>query len=192
MAETPEELFARASEALRSPGVEEWETWPFTGPVTPRALAPPLDHEPARGGEGGVGCTTCTASDSAYLWTNDRWRLRPIGTPNGLPIVLLLDSRTHYAEPGDLPDDMAGELGMLQVRIDRAIRTIDGIGRVHICRWGDGGEHLHWWFLARPARLPQLLGSFAAIWDDVLPPTPQAVWDENLQTFLAAFDSSGG
>jgi hypothetical protein len=46
--------------------------------------------------------------------------------------------------------------------------------------------------LARPARLSQLLGSFAAIWDDVLPPTPDAVWKANIDQFLAAFASTRG
>ena len=65
-------------------------------------------------------------------------------------------------------------------RIDRAISSIDGIERVHICRWGEGSEHLHWWFLARPSRMLQLASSFAEIWDDMLPPTPEAIWDSNL------------
>jgi hypothetical protein len=30
--------------------------------------------------------------------------------------------------------------------------------------------------------LPQLKGSFAAIWDDILPPLPGALWRENLKT----------
>ena len=34
--------------------------------------------------------------------------------------------------------------------------------------------------MARPARIPQLIGSFAAIWDDILPPLPEDVWRENL------------
>jgi hypothetical protein len=33
----------------------------------------------------------------------------------------------------------------------------------------------------RPARQTQLMSSFAAIWDDVLPPTPDDVWQENLE-----------
>jgi hypothetical protein len=57
--------------------------------------------------------------------------------------------------------------------------------RVHLCRWGDGAEHLHWWFMACPARLPQLRGSFAAIWDDILPPTPVDVWHANLDIVFA-------
>ena len=60
------------------------------------------------------------------------------------------------------------------------------IGRVHVCRWGDGSEHLHWWFMGRPARIPQLIGSFAAIWDDILPPTPDDVWQANLDRVAAA------
>jgi hypothetical protein len=51
---------------------------------------------------------------------------------------------------------------------------------VHIGRWGEGSEHFHLWFMGRPARLPQLASSFAAIWDDILPPLPEDLWRENL------------
>jgi hypothetical protein len=34
--------------------------------------------------------------------------------------------------------------------------------------------------------MQQLTSSFAAIWDDVLPPTPQAVWDENVAAVVRA------
>ncbi|HEX6621576.1 MAG TPA: hypothetical protein VF024_18085 [Solirubrobacteraceae bacterium] len=34
--------------------------------------------------------------------------------------------------------------------------------------------------MGRPAGLTQLMSSFAAIWDDVLPPTPEDVWRDNL------------
>jgi len=162
------------------PPVQEWETFPFDGQVRPRPLTPPLESEPPRSGSGGIGCHACQAADNEYLWTDPRWRLRALG-PTGLPVVMLLEPREHFAEPGDLPDELAAELGVLLARTERAVRAVDGVGRVHVCRWGDGGEHLHWWFMARPARLPQLLGSFAAIWDDLLPPTPDSVWQENLE-----------
>lgn len=179
MPETPEELHERVAGSLRMPSVVEWETWPFEGEMRPRPLAPPVSAEPPRAGEGGDGCTSCLATDDDYLWTNENWRL-VAPTPNGLPVVVVLESRAHFAEPGDLPDELASELGVVIARIERAVRSVGEIGRVHVCRWGDGGEHLHWWFMGRPARIPQLLGSFAAIWDDILPPTPQDVWDENL------------
>jgi len=92
----------------------------------------------------------------------------------------MLEPRVHYAEPGDLPDELAAELGVLLAAIERAVRSIPHVGRVHVCRWGDGSEHLHWWFMARPARIAQLASSFAAIWDDVLPPVPEEIWRENL------------
>jgi hypothetical protein len=44
---------------------------------------------------------------------------------------------------------------------------------------------LPWWFMARPARMPQLTGSFAAIWDDILPPIPDKIWRENLALVVA-------
>jgi diadenosine tetraphosphate (Ap4A) HIT family hydrolase len=187
--ETPEELYERAKDALRMPPVEEWETWPFEGELRPRPLLPPEPRERARHGEGGVDCRRCAAGDDAYLWTGGRWRLFALDAPTGLPVVLLLEPRDHYAEPGDLPDELAAELGLLLARVERAIRSVGEIGRVHVCRWGDGGEHLHWWFIARPARTPQLLGSFAAIWDDVLPPLPEDVWRANLDAVARALSA---
>lgn len=63
-----------------------------------------------------------------------------------------------------------------------------GVGRVHIGRWGEGSEHCHIWFMGRTARMMQFRSSFAAIWDDVLPPTPENVWRENLELVRAALD----
>jgi diadenosine tetraphosphate (Ap4A) HIT family hydrolase len=190
--ETPEQLWERSKDALRTPPLEEWETWPFDGDVRPRELKPPEAEERPRFGEGGADCARCAASDDEYIWANENWRLWPFDHPTGLPVVVLLEPRAHYAEPGDLPDDLAAELGVMLARVERAVRSVGEIGRVHVCRWGDGGEHLHWWFMARPARLPQLIGSFAAVWDDVLPPVPEDVWRADLAAVaqsLAADDA---
>ena len=39
------------------------------------------------------------------------------------------------------------------------------------------------------ARIPQLVGSFAAIWDDVLPPVPEEIWRENLAAVARAMSA---
>jgi diadenosine tetraphosphate (Ap4A) HIT family hydrolase len=186
MPESAEELYARAANALQMPPVEEWDTFPFDGEMTPRALRPPVEREAPRHGEGGIDCRRCHASDDQYIWTSERWRLYTFDEPRGLPVVMLLEPREHLADPGDLPEELAAELGVLLGRIERAIRSIGEIGRVHVCRWGDGSEHLHWWFMARPARIPQLIGSFAAIWDDILPPLPEEIWRANVDAVVAA------
>lgn len=167
------------------PPVEEWDTFPFAGDMRPRPLEPPTEIDRPRLGAGGVDCSRCAATDDRFLWTDEHWRVFAL-PPSGLPLVAMLESREHYAEPGDLPDDLAAELGVMLARIERAVRSVGEIGRVHVCRWGDGGEHLHWWFMARPARLSQLTGSFAAIWDDILPPLPDDLWQENVEAFKAA------
>jgi diadenosine tetraphosphate (Ap4A) HIT family hydrolase len=187
--ETPEELYARAAEALRMPPVEDWDTFPFDGELRPRPLRPPVEREEPRHGEGGVDCRRCAASDDEYLWTSERWRLWGFDRPTGLPVIVLLEPRAHYDAPGDLPAELAAELGVMLGRIERAVRSVGEIGRVHVCRWGDGSEHLHWWFMARPARIPQLIGSFAAIWDDILPPTPEDVWRANLDAVKSALEA---
>ena len=167
------------------PPVDEWETFPFEGEMRPRPLDPPVEVDRPRLGAGGVDCHRCGAPDEDYLWTNERWRVRALG-PTGLPLVAMLEPREHFADPGDLPDELAAELGVLLARIEQAVRSVGEIGRVHVCRWGDGSEHLHWWFMARPARLPQLIGSFAAIWDDILPPVPEEIWRKDVEMLKAA------
>jgi diadenosine tetraphosphate (Ap4A) HIT family hydrolase len=176
--ESAGDIHRRSVDALRMPPVEEWPTFPFDGDLRPRALKGP-EAEPPRPGERGADCGACAKPDGEYLWTDELWRLAA-PAPNGLPVVVLLEPREHYAEPGDLPDEVARELGVMLARVERAVRSVGEIARVHVCRWGDGAEHLHWWFMARPAGLTQLIGSFAAIWDDILPPTPEDVWRENL------------
>jgi diadenosine tetraphosphate (Ap4A) HIT family hydrolase len=187
--ETPEQFHERAAGALRVPPVETWDTWPFEGGARPRPLEPPVESEAPRQGEGGVDCPACTAGDGEYVWTNERWRLYAPDEPTGLPVVVLLEPREHFSAPADLPEDLAAELGVLIGRIDRAICSVDGIGRVHVGRWGEGGAHLHIWFMGRPARMEQLRSSFAAVWDDVLPPTPEDVWRANVDTVVAALEA---
>jgi hypothetical protein len=42
--------------------------------------------------------------------------------------------------------------------------------------------------MTRPARIPQLIGSFAAIWDDILPPVPEDVWRADVEAVVAALE----
>lgn len=72
------------------------------------------------------------------------------------------------------------------------MNRIGGIGRVHVARWGDGSEHVHFWFLARPAGLPQLRGALLALWNDLLPPIPDDELRANLRTVATALAAEGG
>lgn len=111
-------------------------------------------------------------------WEDEHWRLTALG-PSGAPLVAMLVPREHH-DLGDLPDERAAELGRLIVHLAAAVEALPSVGRVHVSRWGDGGAHLHVFFIARPARMPQLRGTCMALWDDFLPPLPVAVRDENL------------
>jgi diadenosine tetraphosphate (Ap4A) HIT family hydrolase len=183
--ETPEQFWERAHGALRTPPVEEWDSWPFVGSVTPRELEPPVAAERPRHGEGGVGCGRCERGDEASLWSDEHWTARGLSEPSGLPVVVLLETRAHV-DFTDLDDDRAAELGPLLLKIQRAVLAVPGVGNVHVGRWGEGSEHCHIWFLARPARMEQFRSSFAAIWDDVLPPVPEDVWRANLEIVARA------
>lgn len=191
VSESAEEIYRRAQEVagpdgrLAMPPVQEWETFPFEGEMRVRPLEPPVAEEQPRHGAGGVGCGRCERGDEGAIWRDERWRVVPVARPTGLPVIVILETRAHLDLP-DLPDEQAAELGRLIVRVERAVSRVKGVGRVHVCRWGDGSEHFHFWFIARPARMPQLIGSFAAIWDDVLPPAPDEVRRANLDVIARA------
>jgi hypothetical protein len=172
------------------PDFTRWPSFPFEGDMRVKPLAAPVKVEPPRSGEGGGECIACSTADDAYIWVNERWRVRAMDGPTGLPMVLILECRSHL-DLGDLSNLLAAELGIMTVRLERAVRSLDGIARVHVNRWGDGAAHLQLWFLARPYGLLQLRGTFLSLWDDILPAVPERQWQENLAlvaAWLAGFD----
>ena len=187
MPETPEELYERARGNLRMPPVDEWQTFPFEGDIRVRDLVPPIDAEAPRFGEEGE-CFRCVTTDD-LIWSNENWTVAAPRQPSGLPVVVFLNSRAHI-DFEDVDDELAADMGRTLVRVHHAVARVPHVARVHVCRWGDGSFHLHWWVMGRPERLPQVRGTFAAIWDDILPPTPEDIWRENL-AFVARELSRG-
>jgi diadenosine tetraphosphate (Ap4A) HIT family hydrolase len=173
------------------PDFTQWPSFPFEGDLRVKQLDEPVPVEPPRRGEGNRECIACNAPDEAYIWVGERWRVRAMDRPTGLPMVLILESRSHL-DLGDLPNLLAAELGVMTVRLERAIRSLDGVARVHVNRWGDGSAHLHMWFLARPYGQLQLRGTFLPLWDSILPPIPEARWRENLALVAAWLAEFGG
>jgi hypothetical protein len=173
------------------PDFVNWPSFPFEGEFRVKKLNDPVAVEPPRKGEDANDCAACNATDDSYIWVSERWRVRAMDRPSGLPMVLILESRSHL-DIGDLPNMLAAELGVMTVRLERAIRSLDGVARVHVNRWGDGSAHLHMWFLARPTGRLQLRGTFLSLWDDILPPIPESQWRENLAHVAAWLAEFGG
>jgi hypothetical protein len=173
------------------PDFTRWPSFPFEGDMRVRPLAAPVEVEPPRSGEDAADCVACGTPDDSYIWISERWRVRAMDRPTGLPMVLILECRSHL-DLGDLPNLLAAELGVMTVRLERAIRSLDGVARVHVNRWGDGSAHLHMWFLARPYGRLQLRGTFLSLWDDILPVIPEPQWRENLALVAAWLAGFGG
>jgi hypothetical protein len=173
------------------PDFTRWPSFPFEGNIRVKKLDQPVVVEPPRKGEDPADCTACAAPDDAYIWVSDRWRVRAMDRPTGLPMVLILESRSHL-DLGDLPNMLAAELGVMTVRLERAIRSLDEVARVHVNRWGDGEAHLHLWFMGRPQGRLQLRGTFLSLWDEILPAVPEARWRENLAMVAAWLAEFGG
>lgn len=165
--------------------------FPFEGQLRVKRIDPPVAEEPAREGVDPSECVACGTPDDAYIWVSDRWRVRAMDRPGGLPMVLILESRSHL-DLGDLPNLLAAELGVMTVRLERAIRSLDGVASVHINRWADGPAHLHLWFLARPAGRLQLRGTFLSMWDDILERVNENRWQEDLALVAAWLGEFGG
>jgi diadenosine tetraphosphate (Ap4A) HIT family hydrolase len=167
-----------------------WDISPFeeqglrVSPLRRRVLP-----EPPRPGEDPTDCRSCAARDEG-IWFDARWRVTRI-TGVGVPLVLMLHPRDHY-DLADLPDDVAGELGVLTTHIARHVQALPHISRAHVYRIGDGGAHLHIWFFARPEGQAQLYGSWLVVWDDLLPEYPAELADTDAATVADALVASYG
>jgi hypothetical protein len=196
MALSPEEFYehaiaaADAEHRLPLSRMTGWDISPFEPDglrVAP--LRPPVLPEPARQGEDPAECTSCRRRDEG-IWLDDHWRLSCL-TGAGVPLVLLLHPRDHY-DLADLPDELAGELGVLSTHLARHIQGLPHISRAHVYRIGDGGAHLHVWFFARPEGQAQLFGSWLTIWDDLLPEYPADVSEADATIVAQALIASYG
>jgi diadenosine tetraphosphate (Ap4A) HIT family hydrolase len=167
------------------------ELWPFDADLETVPLAEPLISEPARRGEGGVDCSSCLRTPGFDVWQDEHWALGIPAQPSGLPILAVLISRAHH-DLEDLPAELATELGPMLQRVARAIGSLEEVGRVHVNRWGDGSEHFHVWFLARPRGMWQLRGALLAAWDDLLPKVPPDEWNRNRRAVAEAMAGGGG
>ena len=189
MPESPEDLYARIVEQVGADGrlpmspVSDWDVFPWEvvdGALAPKVLAPPLEAEaPRMGDPGGRPCSSCGNDSGDRIWENDRWMVKPMPRA-GMPLILLLEPREHL-DFTDLDDDMAAEYGRLSVWLCRIMSNLPYVGRVHVMRVGDGASHLHLWFVARPERMPGILGSMAMEWDEMLPPPPEEIWRADLR-----------
>lgn len=191
MPESAEEIYAKVVAAvgeggrLPMPPVGEWDIFPWEvvdGAIQPKVVRPPLEREEPRAGVNGVGCSLCEGSaDAPRIWENWNFHVKRPATPKGMPLVLWLNANEHL-DFTDMDDELAAEYGRISVWLCRIMSNLPNIGRVHVCRWGDGAEHMHSWFIARPARLPGILGSLVVEWNEMLPPPDEQVWLADVET----------
>ncbi len=160
---------------LSLPHTAHWPIFPFeTDNLEVRHVEDPVVPEPPRRDEAVADCSTCQSDDDRYVWNDERWRVSMSEEPLSLPAVVL-HSRAHL-DFDQLTDQLGAEMGVLVVRIQRALAAIEGVARVHVYKWGDGGVHLHILLVARPLGMMQLRGMFLTTWLYALPPLTPQLW----------------
>ena len=177
----PVDITARARAACGSDGrlvlprQASWPIFPFDrAGLRMTELEDPVLPEPPRRGEGAEDCSTCRSDDDHFVWSDETWRVSMSNEPLAVPEVVL-HPREHI-DFHELDDGQAAEMGVRLIRIQRALAGIEGVGRVHVYKWGDGGAHLHIVLVARPVGMMQLRGMFLTTWMNVLPPLDPDLW----------------
>ena len=196
---TPEQFYDRvrahagAELRLPLPAQSMWEIFPFEHEdLRSKPFEPPVVPEPPRGGESGPeSCWRCKDPERGVVWSDERWIVTGWGEPLGLPVAAVLMPKAHL-DLDDLDETHAAELGVLTVRITKAILALGHIGRVHVNKWGDGGAHLHLTFLARPLGFLQLRGSNLPLWEEMLPRVEEPVAAADLRAVALALAAQGG
>jgi diadenosine tetraphosphate (Ap4A) HIT family hydrolase len=168
-----------------------WDIFPYElDSLRLKPIQPLRDAEPDRHGEDPTVCWCASRETTGRtFWSDDNWLL--VGIESGLPVILILQPRAHH-DLGDLTDGLAAECGRLTTAISAAVEALPSVGRTHLARWGDGGAHLHLWFLGRPARVGQFRGSPLIDWEENLPRVPQDVADANAYAVAARVTAAYG
>lgn len=175
-------LAATDADRRLSVAIDEMPGWDIF-PYEPDGLRyKPLDDpqpEPPRRGEDPAECWCATRSEmrDGTVWSNERWLLG-FDPSAQLPCLLVLQPRAHH-DLATVPDDLAAEMGRLEVAVAAGVESLPSVGRVHLAKWGDGGAHLHLVFLGRPAQMLQLRGSCLLDWAESMPVVPPEVLREN-------------
>lgn len=187
--ETPEEYYARIAAATDEEGrlpvaVEEmpgWDIFPFEiDSLRIKPLQALAEVEPPRAGEDPADCWCADGGapdPERVIWSNERWRLT-LESRLRLPLAAVLGPREHH-DLHTLTDELAGEMGRLTVALAGVIEELPSVGRTHVQKIGDGGAHLHLFFLGRPARILQFRGSPLLDWEENLPEVPVEVHRAN-------------
>ena len=189
MPQSAEEIFELARTRTEAPSLDfvEWPAFPWVADgsrIVAKELDPPTDVDRVRDGEGGGDCWRCEHPDEGVVWANERWILSTDREGRGGLLTMWLQTREHM-DFGDMSEDLASEWGRLVLRLHNAMLALPNAGRVHLGKWGDGSAHLHVLAMVRPARLPQVIGSFAVEWDDILPKVPEDVWQREVDEVVA-------
>ena len=163
-----------------------WPIFPFeTDGLRMQEVRDPEVPEPPRNGDDGPqDCWTCTQGRGDLVWQDDRWMVSMSPEPQSVPGVTLHPQA--HVDFHELTDDQGAELGVLMVRAQRALASIEGVGRVHVYKWGDGGAHLHIFLVARPAGMIQLKGMYLTTWMFALPALPADDWEAMRRHVAAA------
>lgn len=193
MADTPKLGIDHLSD-LAMPEVANWPIFPFKGDISVRTVRPFAPEDHVRSGDpGGPPCHCSGEGDfqpAAPIWQNDRWLVRPIGFGGDrAPFPAYMLETVEHLDFDDFDEELAADLGVMTLRIDRAMRSADDLGRVHVNRWGDGGSHYHLWFLGRPRGAGQLSGFALPWWGFILPgrtEAEQAASDRSVAASLSA------
>lgn len=195
---SPEEFYAHAMMVADAEGrmplsrMTGWDIFPFEAEglrVVP--LQSPSLPEAPRQGEDGTACRSCADQGESEVWADDNWRLNRYREATGVPLILMLLPKSHH-DLIDLPDELASEFGRLIVHVARAIESLPHVARAHVSRYGDGGAHLHIFFIARPEGFAQLRGTCLALWDDLLPQGPLDMRDADADSVARALANSYG
>lgn len=163
---------------------------PYEGTLTTKEPGPRVVPEPPRRGEpGGEPCGICGNSMTNAVWSDDLWTLHPpVG--GSIPGTVWLASRAHFDSFGDMPDEYAAAFGEVAGKVERAILSRGGVGRVHLYRWGDGGSHFHVWFLPRPLGMLEAQGHMLPLWEDVMPTLTDEELADAAREVAAAMDAA--
>jgi diadenosine tetraphosphate (Ap4A) HIT family hydrolase len=102
-------------------------------------------------------CSICGKlhdTETAPVFENDLWHVRPIDAPSGVPGWMMLISRRHLPGPAAFDDREASSFGPTLRHLQRVLLEVTGALRIYNAALGESSLHFHGHMVPRYQHMP--------------------------------------
>lgn len=100
-------------------------------------------------------CKKLASTETAPVFQNDLWHVRPIDAPSGVPGWMMMVARRHVAGPAHFDAREVASFGPTWCHLQRVLLEVTGALRIYTAAMGESSPHFHGHLVPRFEQMPK-------------------------------------